>query len=314
MGVYYQDQQVTLYQGDCTEESGHLNPESVQLSFWSPPYFVGKPYEDGVTEQEWQDMLGAAIHAQARILKPGGFMAVNIADIKCFPDSTLPRFQAEVKERRRSAVTRAMVLETMAAHPGLNRKGIALVLGCSEQTVDRRLNGNNVRGGKAAPQTRIRLVGGMLERFATDAGLYLYDRRIWHKDAAWTNSRWASSTLRSVDEHEDVYIFVKPGPMAVDRSRLEPSEWGEWGSRSVWRIASVRRNDDHPAKFPPELARRVIRLLSVPGDTVIDPFAGSGTTLFAALQLDRKAVGIELDAGYCQTMAERLSGEGKAAA
>ena len=60
-----------------------------------------------------------------------------------------------------------------------------------EQTVDRGTRGNNIRGGKYETQTRVKLVGGMLdlEQYALDCGLYLYDRRAWIKDAARENSR-----------------------------------------------------------------------------------------------------------------------------
>ncbi|WP_214282812.1 hypothetical protein, partial [Escherichia coli] len=67
-------------------------------------------------------------------------------------------------------------------HPGLNRHELAKILGCSEQTIDRRLNGNNIRGGKYATQTKVKLIGHNLEKYAEESGMYLYDRRIWVKD------------------------------------------------------------------------------------------------------------------------------------
>ena len=135
----------------------------------------------------------------------------------------------------------------------MNRRQLASLLGCSEQTVDRRLHGNNIRGGKYNTQTRVKIVGGMLEEMALDAGLYPYDRRIWVKDAAWANSSWTTNSYRAVDEFEYLYIFWKPGITNVDRHRLSKEEWAEWGSRAVWNIRSVQRNDDHEAKFPLEL-------------------------------------------------------------
>ena len=57
------------------------------------------------------------------------------------------------------------------------------MLGCSEQTIDRRLNNNNVRGGIDTQSSRkVKLVGGLIEQWADEAGLYLYDRRVWVKD------------------------------------------------------------------------------------------------------------------------------------
>ena len=240
-------------------------------------------------------MLKDTMRAHYAIIKPGGFIAVNIADILCFKDQTIPNIMAEnVSGRSRSDITKEAVFKAMAEHPEASRYVIAKILGCSEQTVERRLRGNNIRGGKYAPQTRVQLVGGMLEEFAYDAGLYLYDRRVWHKDPAWQNSRWHTVSYRSIDEFEYIYIFWKPGVTVVDRTRLSPEEWSSWGSRGIWKIPSVRANDDHEAKFPLELPRRLIRLLTDAGDVVMDPFVGSGTSAIAAVSENRQFIGIDI--------------------
>ncbi len=194
-------------------------------------------------------------------------------------------------------MTREDVLAMKAKHPDANRHQLAALLGCSEQTVQRRLEGNNVRGGKHECATKIVLTGCMVEQWAAEAGLYLYDRRIWHKDPCWANSRWHSTSYKAVDEFEHVYVFWQPGIVEYDRARLADSEWSEWGSRAVWKIRSVRRNDRHEAEFPEELARRVIRLYSPEGGTVLDCFVGSGTTTAVAKALGRQWIGI--DASPC---------------
>ena len=63
----------------------------------------------------------------------------------------------------------------------------------------------------------------------------------------------------------------------------------------------------HPAPFPVELARRCIRLSTWPGEVVLDPFAGTGTTLVAARQLGRRAIGIEASEAYCAQAVDRLA-------
>jgi site-specific DNA-methyltransferase (adenine-specific) len=283
-----------IHEGDARELMRLLRPESVALSVWSPPYFVGKSYERDLSFEDWQELLRDVVAGHADALRPGGFAAINIADILCFPDESLPRVQADVVSTKRSPVTREMVLDAVAAHPELNRYQLAELLGCSEQTIDRRLNHNNVRGGKYSTQTKVKTVSGLIESWAEAAGLVLYDRRVWVKDPAWANSRWHSLSYRAVDEFEYVFVLWKPGITRVDRNRLTPEEWRDWGSRGVWEIASVRSNDDHEAKFPAELPRRLIRLLSDPGDLVLDPFVGSGTTAVAAASLGRRFVGFEL--------------------
>lgn len=144
--------------------------------------------------------------------------------------------------------------------------------------------------------------------WATEAGFYLYDRRIWHKDPCWKNSRWHSNSYRAVAEFEYVYVFWQPGATVYDRDRLSGREWSEWGSRGVWRIRSVRRNHRHEAEFPEELARRVIRLFSPPGGVVIDPFAGSGTTACVAKSMGRQWCGIEMVEDYAAIARERIAG------
>jgi site-specific DNA-methyltransferase (adenine-specific) len=289
-----------IYQGDARKLLDRVRPGSVALSVWSPPYFVGKSYEQNSSERDWRRLLAAVITKHERVLNPGGFLAINIADILCYIDPAMPRIQAENLSGRRLPVTRAQVLAVCARHPSWNRYAIAKLLGVSEQTVDRRLKDNNIRGGKAHAQTRVKLVGGMLEEFAAHAGLYLYDRRVWLKDPAWENSRWHTNSYRAVDEFEYVYIYWKPGITRIDRRRLRADEWAAWGSRGVWHIPSVRANDDHEAKFPTELPRRLIRLLTEPGETVLDCFVGSGTTAVAAIETGRHFIGIESWARYAR--------------
>jgi len=283
--------------GDARTVMRTIKPQSIDLSFWSPPYHVGKSYEQDNTFEDWQILMREVIAAHSRILKPGGFLAVNIGDILCFPDPAMPKFQADNIRGKVSQVTREDVLAMKAKHPDANRHQLAALLGCSEQTVQRRLEGNNVRGGKHECATKIVLTGCMVEQWAAEAGLYLYDRRIWHKDPCWANSRWHSTSYKAVDEFEHVYVFWQPGIVEYNRARLADSEWSEWGSRAVWKIRSVRRNDRHEAEFPEELARRVIRLYSPEGGTVLDCFVGSGTTTAVAKALGRQWIGI--DASPC---------------
>jgi DNA modification methylase len=289
-----------IYAGDARQLLTEIEPNSIACSVWSPPYHVGKEYEKGITYDGWVDLLTTVIKLHYPIIKPGGFLAVNIADILAFPDERIPRFQASALNHHRANVTREEVLAAKAQHPNYNRYQLAELLGCSEQTIDRRLNGNNIRGGKYATQTRVHLVGGIIQTAGYDSGLYLYDRRIWVKDPAWENSQWHSLSYRSVDEFEYIYVFWKPGETVVDRKRLNRKEWSEWGSRGVWTFPSVRANDNHEAKFPIELPRRIIKLFSARGETVLDCFMGSGTTALAAIKEGRNYIGIEIEEKYVQ--------------
>jgi DNA modification methylase len=287
-----------IYLGDSKLLMKQIKPESVSLSIWSPPYHVGKEYEKDQTYEQWVEMLDKVIENHFAVLQPGGFLVINIDDILVFPDKNMPRIQAPNLSKLRSPVTKEQILEAKKEYPDYSRNQLAKLLGCSEQTIDRRLNGNNIRGGKYQTQTRVKLVGGMIEEMAYKAGLYLYDRRIWIKDPSWENSQWHSNSYRSVSEFENLYIFWKPGETVIDRKRLSKEEWSSWGSRGVWSIPSVRKNDDHVAKFPIELPRRFIQLLTVEGETVLDCFIGSGTTAIAAIMEKRKYIGIDKEQKY----------------
>ena len=287
-----------VHLGDARELLPHIEPGSVALSFWSPPYYVGKSYEKHLSFEDWQALLRDVIALHWDIIKPGGFLAINIADILAFPDLDMPRIQADNISNKKVKITREQALAAQREHPDMNRHQLAELLGCSEQTIDRRLNGNNVRGGKYAVQRKVKLVGGLIEKWGSESGFHLYDRRVWVKDPCWENSRWHSLSYRSVDEFEYVYVFWKPGVSVIDRGRLTKSEWGEWGSRAVWRIPSVRANAEHEAQFPVELAARVIKIFSARGDLVLDCFMGSGTTSVAAIEQRRRYIGIELTPRY----------------
>ena len=88
---------------------------------------------------------------------------------------------------------------------------------------------------------------------------------------------------------------------------LSETEAAEWLSQ-IWEFnGESARRVGHPAPFPIELPRRCIRLLSYRGDKIFDPFAGSGTTLIAALRDDRDAWGVELDPNYVDLAMERIT-------
>lgn len=287
-----------IYHGYAENLIPEIEKNSVSLSFWSPPYFVGKNYEKEYTFDSWQKMLNDVIKVHFDAIKPGGFLVINIDDILAFPDKEMPKIQAVNTAKLRVSVTREQILEVKSKNPNIKRGELAKLLGCSEQTIDRRLNGNNIRGGKYNVQTKIKLTSHYLEKYAEESGFYLYDRRVWVKDPTWMNSKWHSNSYRAVSEFEYIYVFWKPGETIVDRSKLTSKEWASWGSRGIWNIRSVRSNKYHEAQFPIELAERVIKLFTCENDLVLDPFVGSGTTAIAAKNLNRNFIGIEKERQY----------------
>jgi len=92
-------------------------------------------------------------------------------------------------------------------------------------------------------------------------------------------------------------------------SDVTRDEFMDW-TNGLWTFSGESKNRiGHPAPFPVELPRRCIKLFSFVGDTVLDPFMGSGTTLIAASRNNRAGIGIELAREYCALARGRLMGE-----
>lgn len=98
-------------------------------------------------------------------------------------------------------------------------------------------------------------------------------------------------------------------PCTIAHGRARPMRWNGGGHAAVWthNIAKGGKRPDHPCPKPEPLMLELVSLFTDPGDTILDPFAGSGTTLLAAKRLGRKAIGIEINEQYAEVAAKRLS-------
>jgi modification methylase len=115
---------------------------------------------------------------------------------------------------------------------------------------------------------------------------------IWYRQMG---VNWAPTHFLPV--HEWVMIFAKPAWKLRDKSASHASD--------VWPIRPDMSANEHPAPFPIALPAKAINATTAA--VVLDPYAGSGTTLVAAKQAGRQAIGIELDERYCELAARRLS-------
>ena len=114
-------------------------------------------------------------------------------------------------------------------------------------------------------------------------------------------------------DYEYILLFKKPGPspkISPERksaSRLTTEEWKQY-FLGHWAFGGVRQGKDggHDAMFPDELPRRLIRMFSFVGDTVLDPFLGSSTTAQVACELDREAIGYEVNPAFLPLVIEKL--------
>ena len=126
---------------------------------------------------------------------------------------------------------------------------------------------------------------------------------------AWGS--WQSPSAPNLRGDWEAVLLYRKGewartpPPGMESWKDSEGNWPALAS-NVWTIQPEGR-EFHPAPFPVELPKRCIRLSTWPGECVLDPFMGSGTTLLAARALGRKAIGIELSERYCEIAATRLA-------
>ena len=161
-----------------------------------------------------------------------------------------------------------------------------------------------------------------LMRQLTEIGFLYYGTVIWDKGFRAGRTSWGSwLSPRSpslIDQHEYVPIFVKESfnlQVEGGEADITKEEFITY-TGSVWYVqpeTDVRVRAVHPAPFPIEIPLRLIKLFTYKGGLVLDPFAGSGTTLVAAKLAGRHAVGYEISEEYARFAERRLSATPSAA-
>ena len=139
--------------------------------------------------------------------------------------------------------------------------------------------------------------------------------------------RWRFSLETAGMRYVRTGAWVKPDPMpqfSGDRPAVGfepctivhaagPMRWNGGGRAAKWIHNTVKgctsARHDHPCPKPLTLMVELVRLFTDPGETILDPFMGSGTTLRAAKDLGRKAIGIEIEEKYCEVAARRMDQE-----
>ena len=160
-----------------------------------------------------------------------------------------------------------------------------------------------------------------LEEFMNSLGnMYFHSLYIWDKRKAVRFSSWGSypypPNLLSTYPYEWIIVFSKKGTRRgvkkeiKEASKISHAEFTEWVQNSIWDFQPASaKQEGHPAPFPEELPRRCIRLYSFVGDTVLDPFAGSGTTLKVARELGRNSIGYELNPEYTSIIRDKIGAD-----
>jgi len=165
-------------------------------------------------------------------------------------------------------------------------------------------------------------LGPDLLQITIDAGFVLLERFIW--DKGYTRNMGGPllgsfpypMTVYNNVYFENIYVFAKPGKRRVkqvvrEKSKYSLEEWRVW-SQQWWRIETISEKfKHHPAIFPLEIPMRMIRMFSYVGDTVLDPYMGTGATMLAAHLSGRRSVGYEIDEKVETLIGQRIEFERK---
>lgn len=160
-------------------------------------------------------------------------------------------------------------------------------------------------------------VGADFTKIAKDIGWKYHSTIVWNEGNISRRTAWGSFMSASapyvIAPVELILVLYKDSWKKTGGSRINDitkKEFMDW-TNGVWTFngQSKKGAGGHPAPFPVELPRRCIKLFSFIGDTVLDPFIGSGSTLIASHVHKRKGIGIDIDQKYCNIAIERLQKE-----
>jgi site-specific DNA-methyltransferase (adenine-specific) len=305
--------QVEIYNADSTDLT-FLPPASVHLVVTSPPYNLGKDYgaaRDDKTYQQYLDWTKQWGMALTHVLAPGSRVCINI------PIDINLDFRANGRKTATKQAVLADLTQLFVHELGYIYNTTILWL---ERNVSRRtawgswLSASDPWVNTAAEailvlsyKTRKRNGKGQKSDLERDDFL------------EWVLGLWDSSKDSNIGpgtdyKKEDLIDWLlsaiqqrwnSEGRDA--KSDLEFNEFMNWMS-GLWDFSGeTSKRYGHPAAFPEELPRRLIKLFSFPGDTVLDPFLGSGTTCAVAKTLGRRAMGLDIDRHFCAIAANRCS-------
>jgi DNA modification methylase len=306
---YYQDDLITLHHGDALAVAATI--------VTSPPYFGLRDYGDDAqigadqTLQEYITSLVKLFSELSRVLARDGLLWLNLGD--SYAGSWGNQGRKETRGTQR-AINAPMLTPV---HDGRYQS--------------RNSGTGTIRDGEPAAKNLI----GVPWRVALalqDEGWILRSEIIWHKP----NPMPESVRDRPTKSHEHLFMFAKNGKYFYDAEAINEPATGDQSDRAltfarttkeavvpgqttaqhragrkgpqsdpsrrnkrdVWTVPTVPFPGSHFAVYPPELIRPCILAGARKGDTVLDPFSGSGTTGMVATQEGRKYVGIDLNAGY----------------
>ena len=273
-----------LLTGNCLQLINELDNDIIQTIVTSPPYWGLRDYE-GEEEQLGQEEtpekyvanMTAFFRLCKRTLKDDGTVWINIGDTY------------------------------FGAKGGHWEGGNSIT---SDET------GHNYRMHRKAPPKHKRLktkdlcgVPWMLAFSMQKDGWYLRQDIIWHKP----NPMPEAVTDRCVKSHEHIFLFSLKPRYYFDHEAIQEKAAGSQpneefrNKRDVWTINTAQSGEAHFAVFPTRIPELCIKAGTKEGDTVLDPFMGSGTTALVAQKLGRKWIGFELNDKYAELISRKTA-------
>ena len=262
----------SILHGDCEQVLQGLPDDSIDLIFTSPPYAdQRKRTYGGIAPDEYVEWFLPKADQFFRILKPSGTFVLNIKE--------------RVVNGERHTYVMELILE-------MRKRGWLW-------TEEFMWHKKNSYPGKWP--NRFRDNWERLLQFNKCRKFNMYQEAVMVPVGGWAKHRLAnlSETDKSRDESKVGSGFGKNISNWLGRDLVYPN--------NVLHLATESSNKKHSAVFPIALPSWFIKLFTEPGDVVLDPFIGSGTTAIAARSLGRRYVGIDVNADYVDLASERLT-------
>jgi site-specific DNA-methyltransferase (cytosine-N4-specific) len=269
-----QSTDLQILTGDCLKILPSIISESVQCCITSPPYWGLRDYNHSAqigaesSPVQYVENLVDVFRDVRRVLRKDGTLWLNIGD-------------------------------GYARNGGTGNCGPNAMVGNTKKLIQKRnCKVPNCWGLKD------RDLMGLPWRLAfalQEDGWILRSKITWIKKTAMPES----VKNRPTSATEEIFLFSKSPSYYYDSKAVRESTGANL--RNYWILGPDISGNGHPATFPRELARRCILLGSKTGDTVLDPFGGSGTTGVVAIELNRKAILIEINPKYSKFSDERIN-------
>jgi site-specific DNA-methyltransferase (adenine-specific)/site-specific DNA-methyltransferase (cytosine-N4-specific) len=267
-----EEMKIDIYNGDSKEVLKQLPENSVDLIVTSPPYAdQRKNTYGGVPPEKYVEWFLPITEQLLRVLKPTGTFILNIKE--------------KVVNGERSTYVLELIME-------MRKQGWLW----TEEFIWHK---KNSYPGKWP--NRFRDSWERLLQFNKERKFHMYQEEVMVPMGDWANSRLKnlSETDKVRDNSKVGSGFGKNISNWLKRDKAYPT--------NVLHLATECNNKNHSAAFPEELPEWFIKLFTKENDTVLDPFMGSGTTIFVSNRMNRNAIGIDTVKEYCDMVKEKLN-------